>query len=112
MTISKENNDNDNNNYYYKYLKYKKKYLKLKENQPARYGIFAGFLYYPDGGYSDFYDATNSLDDANKIYDGIINKKIKCKPVHNYYEDDPCYYDWVQVVDRVSNEIILSKQID
>ena len=115
---NKKMKQNDSSNkYYYKYLKYKTKYLDLKENlnknkilKNHRYLIFAGFQYYPEGGWEDYYDGTNSLDDAKDIYYKVLEKSSNLIPDEDYdWEKNPKgYYDWIHVVDTANDTIILN----
>jgi len=82
-------------NYYDKYMKYKKKYLNLKqihdnENLPCdRYIIFSGAHYYANGGWNDFFDTTNTLEKAKKIYKNALQLN-----------------DWAHIVDTTNKKII------
>ena len=107
----------DSNMYYYKYLKYKTKYLDLKENRNKnkilkyhRYLIFAGIQYYTQGGWEDYYGAANSLDDAKDIYYEVLEKSSNLIPDEDYdWEKNPKgYYDWIHVVDTANDTIILN----
>ena len=67
-------------NYNKKYIKYKHKYLNLKQMQGGlktircpNYIIFSGDVYYPSGGWEDFYDTAESLLDAEHSYKNAIN---------------------------------------
>ena len=78
----------------HKYKKYKRKYLNLRKakniNCP-RYIIFAGAQYYPSGGWEDYFDSANTLEEAKRSYENGIEKK-----------------GWAHIVDMENNKIILN----
>lgn len=84
--------------YYSKYLKYKQKYLNLKQmnggNQPQcpRYIIFAGPYYYAEGGWGDYFDVADTLAEAKRSYKNALQVQL---------------IDWAHVVDMTTKTIII-----
>ena len=83
---------------YKKYLKYKQKYLNLKQMHGGKkaiscpnYIIFSGNVYYPTGGWEDFYDTAETLANAKHSYRNAIDMN-----------------GWAHVVDMTSKKIILN----
>ena len=82
---------------YKKYIKYKKKYLNLKQMRGGetlacpKYIIFSGMNYYPSGGWEDFFDTADTLKEA----------KIS-------YENGITINGWAHVVDMSNKTIILN----
>lgn len=91
--------------YHQKYLKYKRKYLNLKQMHGGkklsclRYMIFSGgeeYLvagYYPRGGFKDFFGIAETLDQAKKIYKNGIKMN-----------------HWAHIVDMSNKKIILDSR--
>lgn len=80
-------------NLHKKYIKYKTKYLNTKKQQPnlsPRYIIFAGDHYYPNGGWQDYYDQADTLEEAKRAY-----------------ENGKREYGWAHIVDLKNKQIIL-----
>lgn len=83
-----------------------------------KYLIFAGDEYYPGGGWHDLYGATNSFEDAQKIYYDIVDKSkniyqpenLDLSENYDQIKNDIGGYDWVHVVDTANNIIILESQ--
>lgn len=88
--------------YYQKYIKYKSKYLKLKQQNGGRedkkidfrYIIFSNGYYYPIGGWEDFFDTADTLDEAKRIYEEAL--KVN---------------DWAHVVDITNKKIIYNSWV-
>ena len=67
-----------------------------------RYLIFAGYVWYPEGGFKDFNKSSESL------FDSMIHAK---RLVFTYYDVDKMThigpeYDWCHVVDKTENKIV------
>ena len=78
----------------HKYKKYKRKYLNLRKSKNInchRYIIFAGYIYYPSGGWQDFFDSVDTLEEAKRSYENGIKTK-----------------GWAHIVDMKDNKIILN----
>lgn len=73
--------------------------------EPTRYAVFAGDFYYPVGGWSDLRGIWSDERDAI----ATAEKWVEGTPTHiGDYIYHRSEYDWVQVVDLETHELIFS----